>query len=68
MCPEEFNNSVPTNVAIQSDLKPGVKQLFQGLAKRSFHFDTKGQWWKDLGEKCYKNRENVKVCTYSMIS
>uniref|UniRef100_A0A182J1B2 2-hydroxyacyl-CoA lyase n=1 Tax=Anopheles atroparvus TaxID=41427 RepID=A0A182J1B2_ANOAO len=56
---EEMHNSVLSNVAIQSDLVPFTEQLIEELAKKTFRFDFRNEWWVDLKSKCDKNRKMV---------
>lgn len=61
LSPEEMNNSIRSNVAIQSDLKPALDLLVQELQNRRYTFDTKSNWSEELRKKCHVNKENVKV-------
>jgi 2-hydroxyacyl-CoA lyase 1 len=56
---EELHNSVKSSVAIQSDLKPAVAQLAEGLKMRGFVFDRRSDWWTDLNKKIEDNKKKV---------
>lgn len=59
LCAEEMHNSVLSTVAVQSDIVPFVEQLNEALSKRKFKFDGNNAWWKELNDKCDKNRKSV---------
>lgn len=56
---EELHNSVKSEVAIQSDLKPAVQQLTNALKSKHFVFNDQKPWWKELKQKCNLNIKNV---------
>jgi len=56
---EEMHNSIESSVAIQSDLLPFSNQLCDELAKKKFQLSDTNAWWKELNEKCEKNRKTV---------
>lgn len=58
---EELNNSVKSAVAIQSDIKPAVIGIVNGLKKNNFRFDKSRSWWTDLNKKCEDNRKSVQA-------
>ncbi|XP_041982127.1 2-hydroxyacyl-CoA lyase 1 isoform X2 [Aricia agestis] len=57
--PEEFHNSVKSEVAVHSDIKPFVEALTDRLAQKKFAVSTNNAWWKGLKEKQKKNTEFV---------
>ncbi|XP_031849453.1 2-hydroxyacyl-CoA lyase isoform X2 [Nomia melanderi] len=59
ICPEELHNSVPSAVAIQSDVSTAVECLDNTLKTRSWFVEKSNPWWKDLLAKSMKNRETV---------
>lgn len=59
ICPEELHNSILSAVGVQSDLNPFVEQLIGHLTKHKFRFQNKESWWKELQEKCDKNKKAV---------
>ncbi|XP_066153480.1 2-hydroxyacyl-CoA lyase 1 [Euwallacea fornicatus] len=59
--PEELHNSVKSEVAIQSDIKPAVRQLVNGLKKANFVFSGKEEWWISLKTKCEDNIRGVEA-------
>lgn len=61
VCAEELHNSVKSAVAIQSDVKPAVQQLVDGVKKRGYRFDKSKEWWNILRATCEKNRLAVKA-------
>lgn len=60
ICAEEMHNSVLSTVAVQSDIVPFAEQLIEALSKRKFRFDGNNSWWRELKDKCDKNRTSVK--------
>ncbi|XP_022122283.2 2-hydroxyacyl-CoA lyase 1 isoform X1 [Pieris rapae] len=59
--PEEFHNSVKSEVAVHSDIKPFVHALAQNLANKKFSLQPSGGWWQALKEKQKKNTEFVEA-------
>lgn len=59
LCAEELHNSVPSAVAIQSDIAPATEYLLNVLKSRKWHVDRNDSWWKDLVAKTEKNRQLV---------
>ncbi|EFN63107.1 2-hydroxyacyl-CoA lyase 1 [Camponotus floridanus] len=59
LCAEELHNSVPSAVAIQSDIAPATKYLINALKGRKWHVDRNDLWWKDLAAKIEKNKQLV---------
>lgn len=59
--PEEFHNSIKSELAIHSDIKPFVEQLSKKLKEKRVSLDPKNHsWWKNLIEKQKANTEFVK--------
>ncbi|XP_058460691.1 2-hydroxyacyl-CoA lyase 1 [Malaya genurostris] len=56
---EELHNSVPSAVAVQSDIVPFAEQLIDELARMHYYFDNNNDWWIDLKAKIDKNRKIV---------
>lgn len=59
LCAEELHNSVPSAVAIQSDIAPAMEYLMNVLKNRKWHVDRNDSWWKDLAAKTEKNKQVV---------
>ncbi|XP_070168725.1 2-hydroxyacyl-CoA lyase 1 isoform X1 [Polyergus mexicanus] len=59
LCAEELHNSVPSAVAIQSDIAPATEYLTNVLKSRKWHVDRHDSWWKDLAAKIEKNKQLV---------
>lgn len=59
ICPEELHNSILCSVGIQSDITPFVEQMISHLTKTKYRFDSSNIWWKELSEKCAKNKKSV---------
>lgn len=59
LCAEELHNSVPSAVAIQSDIAPATEYLMNVLKSRKWHVDRNDSWWKDLAAKIEKNKQLV---------
>ncbi|XP_050450729.1 2-hydroxyacyl-CoA lyase 1 isoform X1 [Cataglyphis hispanica] len=59
LCAEELHNSVPSAVAIQSDIAPATEYLTNVLKNRKWHVDRNDSWWKDLAAKIEKNKQLV---------
>ncbi|XP_050666141.1 2-hydroxyacyl-CoA lyase 1 isoform X2 [Leptidea sinapis] len=59
--PEEFHNSVRSEVAVHSDIKPFVEALTQRLSNKKFSLQRDGAWWQGLKEKQKKNTEFVEA-------
>ncbi|KAL6438544.1 hypothetical protein ACFW04_004544 [Cataglyphis niger] len=59
LCAEELHNSVPSAVAIQSDIAPATEYLTNVLKNQKWHVDRKNSWWKDLATKIEKNKQLV---------
>lgn len=58
---EELHNSVKSEVAIQSDLKPAVQQLVTKLKQKKYVFSSREEWWVSLKKKCSDNINAVEV-------
>uniref|UniRef100_A0A1Y1KL51 2-hydroxyacyl-CoA lyase n=1 Tax=Photinus pyralis TaxID=7054 RepID=A0A1Y1KL51_PHOPY len=61
VCAEELHNSVKSAVAIQSDLKPAVRQLTAALRQNGYQFHNTSEWWATLKKKCLQNETGVKA-------
>lgn len=62
---EELNNSIKSEVAVHSDIKPFAEALTQKLSEKKFSLQPAGnKWWQTLQDKQKKNTEFVEV-TYS---
>ncbi|XP_070516334.1 2-hydroxyacyl-CoA lyase 1 isoform X2 [Cardiocondyla obscurior] len=59
LCAEELHNSVPSAVAIQSDVAPATEYLTNALKNRKWHVDRSQSWWKELIVKAEKNKQSV---------
>ncbi|CAH0725776.1 unnamed protein product, partial [Brenthis ino] len=59
--PEEFHNSVKSEVAVHSDINPFVESLTEKLKERKFSLQTNSAWWQALKEKQKKNTEFVEA-------
>lgn len=64
ICAEELNNSIPSAVALLSDMKPAVLGIIQGLKRTGYKLDKNSDWWKQLASKCDVNKKNVLVRVY----
>ncbi|KAH1015750.1 hypothetical protein HUJ04_007087 [Dendroctonus ponderosae] len=58
---EELHNSVQSEVAIQSDLKPAVAELVTRLKQEQFVFSSSDEWWNSLRKKSEDNRRTVEA-------
>ncbi|XP_012218424.1 2-hydroxyacyl-CoA lyase 1 [Linepithema humile] len=59
LCAEELHNSVPSAVAIQSDIAPATEYLMNTLKTQKWCVDRNDPWWKDLAAKAEKNKQLV---------
>lgn len=59
LCAEELNNSVKAAVAIQSDIKTAVHQMYQKLKWKNYSFKQNSNWWIDLLKKSEDNKRGV---------
>ncbi|XP_030040420.2 2-hydroxyacyl-CoA lyase 1 isoform X1 [Manduca sexta] len=60
--PEEFHNSIKSEVAVHSDIKPFVEALAQNLNKSKFSLDpATNEWWQSLKQKQKANTEFVEA-------
>lgn len=59
ICPEELHNSIPSEVAVQSDIKPFVEHLFEHLNAVNYNFSPNTEWWKSLKNQCDKNKSVI---------
>ncbi|XP_038222200.1 2-hydroxyacyl-CoA lyase 1 isoform X2 [Zerene cesonia] len=60
--PEEFHNSIKSEVAVHSDIKPFAEALAQKLASKKFSLQPNNSpWWQALKEKQKKNTEFVEA-------
>ncbi|XP_073961711.1 2-hydroxyacyl-CoA lyase isoform X2 [Choristoneura fumiferana] len=57
--PEEFHNSVKSEVAVHSDIKPFAEALAQKLREKKFALPPSSEWWQLLREKQKANAEFV---------
>ncbi|XP_026321187.1 2-hydroxyacyl-CoA lyase 1 isoform X2 [Hyposmocoma kahamanoa] len=58
--PEEFHNSVKSEVAVHSDIKPFTEALTQKLAEKKYSLQpASNTWWKVLKEKQVANAKFV---------
>jgi 2-hydroxyacyl-CoA lyase 1 len=57
--PEEMHNSIKSQIAIQSDLLSFADLFVDEVSKKKFKLSPTHAWWKELNEKCNKNREAV---------
>lgn len=56
---EEMHNSILSRCAIQSDLLPFSSLFVDEMAKQKFRLNEADPWWKELNEKCDKNKKTV---------
>ncbi|KAJ8959662.1 hypothetical protein NQ318_021850 [Aromia moschata] len=61
VCAEELHNSVKAEVAVQSDMKPAVAQILEGLKRLNYKFNSSQEWWRLLEKKCEDNRKAVQA-------
>ncbi|XP_075980200.1 2-hydroxyacyl-CoA lyase isoform X2 [Anticarsia gemmatalis] len=59
--PEEFHNSIKSEVAVHSDIKPFTEALTQKLAEKKFALQPNNKWWEALKLKQKANTEFVKA-------
>ncbi|XP_013199370.2 2-hydroxyacyl-CoA lyase 1 [Amyelois transitella] len=60
--PEEFHNSVKSELAIHSDIKPFTESLVQKLAEKKFSLQPSSHaWWQELQKKQKANTEFVEA-------
>lgn len=60
--PEEFHNSIKSEVAVHSDLKPFTEALTQKLAEKKVALQpNNNSWWQALRQKQKANTEFVQV-------
>lgn len=60
--PEEFHNSVKSEVAVHSDIKPFVELLSQKLAEKKVSLQPASNgWWQQLKKKQESNVAFVEV-------
>lgn len=60
--PEEFHNSIKSEVAVHSDIKPFAEALTLKLAEKKFSLNpASNNWWQGLQQKQKANTEFVKV-------
>ncbi|CAH0589065.1 unnamed protein product [Chrysodeixis includens] len=60
--PEEFHNSIKSEVAVHSDIKPFAEALTQKLAEKKFSLQpASNNWWQALQQKQKANTEFVKA-------
>lgn len=62
---EEMHNSVLSRCAIQSDLLPFSDLFVDAMASKKFRFDESNDWWKELNDKCEKNRKTVDAMAFN---
>ncbi|KPI97015.1 2-hydroxyacyl-CoA lyase 1 [Papilio xuthus] len=59
---EELNNSIKSEVAVHSDIKPFTEALTKKLAEKKFSLQPAGnKWWQTLQDKQKKNTEFVEA-------
>lgn len=56
---EEMHNSIPSSLAIQSDINAYMELMVDYVSKKKFYFDNSNPWWKDLHTKCENNQKTV---------
>uniref|UniRef100_A0A2A4JNL1 2-hydroxyacyl-CoA lyase n=2 Tax=Heliothis virescens TaxID=7102 RepID=A0A2A4JNL1_HELVI len=60
--PEEFHNSIKSEVAVHSDIKPFTEALVQKLGEKKFNLQpNSNSWWQALKQKQKANTEFVKA-------
>lgn len=60
--PEEFHNSIKSEVAVHSDIKPFTEALVQKLGEKKFNLQpSSNSWWQALKQKQKTNTEFVKA-------
>nr|XP_049705424.1 2-hydroxyacyl-CoA lyase 1 isoform X1 [Helicoverpa armigera] len=60
--PEEFHNSIKSEVAVHSDIKPFTEALIQKLGEKKFNLQpSSNSWWQALKQKQKTNTEFVKA-------
>ncbi|XP_046969240.1 2-hydroxyacyl-CoA lyase 1 isoform X1 [Vanessa cardui] len=59
--PEELHNSVKSEIAVHSDIKPFVDALTRKLTEKKYSLQTSSSWWQALKEKQKKNTEFVEA-------
>lgn len=59
--PEEFHNSIKSEVAVHSDIKPFVEALNKKLTQKKFSLDSSSKWWQILKENQKKNTTFVEA-------
>ncbi|XP_026725691.1 2-hydroxyacyl-CoA lyase 1 isoform X2 [Trichoplusia ni] len=60
--PEEFHNSIKSEIAVHSDIKPFAEALTQALAEKKFSLQpATDSWWQALQQKQKANTEFVKA-------
>ncbi|XP_063537099.1 2-hydroxyacyl-CoA lyase 1 isoform X1 [Cydia strobilella] len=57
--PEEFHNSVKSEVAVHSDIQPFVEALSTKLKEKKFSLSPSHAWWQALAQKQKANTEFV---------
>ncbi|XP_063365572.1 2-hydroxyacyl-CoA lyase 1 [Cydia amplana] len=57
--PEEFHNSVQSEVAVHSDIQPFVEALSTKLKEKKFSLSPSHAWWQTLAQKQKANTEFV---------
>lgn len=63
---EEMHNSVKSHCAIHSDLLPFSNLFVDEMSKRKFRLNDNDPWWKELNEKCDKNRKTVEAMSFDV--
>ncbi|XP_013148197.1 PREDICTED: 2-hydroxyacyl-CoA lyase 1 isoform X2 [Papilio polytes] len=59
---EELNNSIKSEIAVHSDIKPFAEALTQKLSEKKFSLQPAGnKWWQTLQDKQKKNTEFVEA-------
>ncbi|OAD54363.1 2-hydroxyacyl-CoA lyase 1, partial [Eufriesea mexicana] len=59
LCPEELHNSVPSTIAIQSDISTAVESLVNILKKYNWSINQNDPWWMNLLAKSNKNKTMI---------
>ena len=62
---EEMHNSIMSHCAIQSDLVPFSDLFVDEMSRRKFRLNETDAWWKELNEKCDKNRKTVNEMAFN---
>ncbi|XP_026673451.1 2-hydroxyacyl-CoA lyase 1 isoform X2 [Ceratina calcarata] len=61
LCAEELHNSVPSEVAVQSDVSTAADGLLLVLKERGWFVRDDGSWWKGLRATSSKNKATIRA-------